>query len=126
MDKDQILNLGIGTEAAAKLEAKPVKIVSLDTQPHDFGGKNTDQLIVMVVHPDKPEPFQIYNVSYQKGNVIKTVGFSLYYDSKGQLLQGTAPAELMRTYKISNLGQLQGMSIPTVMSPKGFLSLKAY
>lgn len=126
MDKDQALNAGVGTETSVKLTAKPVKIVSLDVQAKDFQGKSADQLVVMCKHPDKPEPFQMYSVSYKKGQVIKTVGLTLYYDSKGQLMQGTGPAELLRLNNLATLRDLMDKEIPTEISSKGFLAFKAY
>lgn len=126
MEKDQILGLGIGTEESTKLEAKPCKVVSLDITQKEWSGKPSDQLVVMVKHPDKAEPFQLYNVAYQKGSSIKTVGFTLYYDSKGELMQGTAPAEVLKVYNLRCLKDLVGKDINTILSAKGFLALKAY
>lgn len=126
MDKDQALNAGIGTEVSTKLTAKPVKIVSLDVQPKTFSGKSSDQLVVMCKHPDKEEPFPMYNLSYKKGQSIKTVGLTLYYDSKGQLMQGTGPAELLRVNNLAALKDLLDKEIPTELSEKGFLAFKAY
>jgi hypothetical protein len=125
-DKDQKLNRGAGTEEAKKLDAKPIKVLSLDIESHDFNGKPSDQLIVMVKHPDKPEPFQLYNVSYQKGTSIKSVGFTLYYDSKGLLLKNTAPAEILRIFNLTILKDMIGKEFPTVVNAKGYLSIKAY
>lgn len=125
-NKDLKLSVGVGTEEGGKLEAKPVKVVGLDVQPHDFNGKSSDQLVVMVEHPDKPKPFQLYSVSYQKGNAIKSVGFTLYYDSEGKLLKGTAPAEVLRIFNLPNLKAMEGKEFPTVVNAKGFLALKAY
>lgn len=126
MDKDQALNAGVGTEVSQKLTAKPVKIVSVDITTKDFSGKPSDQLVVMCRHPDKPEPFQMYNVSYKKGQVIKTVGLTLYWDSKGQIMQGTGPAELLRLNNVAKLKDLEDKEIPTEVSSKGFLAFKAY
>ena len=127
MEENQKLNIGIGSEKSASLEAKPVAIVGLDITQKEFAGKQTDQLVVMVKHPDKEEPFQMYSVAYQKGSSIKTVGFTLYYDSKGQLLQNTAPAELLRIYNVKVLNELVGKTIPTVLQlNKSYLALKAY
>lgn len=126
MEKTQVLSIGVGTETSQKLEAKPCKVVSLDVASKEWSGKSTDQLVVMVKHPDKAEPFQLFNVSYQKGQSIKTVGFTIYYDSKGEIMQGTAPAEIIKTYNLRSLGELIGKDVNTVMSSKGFLALKAY
>jgi hypothetical protein len=127
MEKDQKLNIGVGTEEGwQKLEAKPVKVISIDIQSHDFNGKPVDQLIVMAKHPDKPEPFQIYNVSYLKGTSIKSVGFTIYYDSTGKLLKGTAPAEILRVFNLPNIASIVGKDFPTMVNQKGYLSIKAY
>ena len=127
MDNNQKLEIGVGTEdGGQKLEAKPVKVISLDVTAHTFNSKPSDQLVVMVKHPDKPEPFQIYNVNYQKGNSIKTVGFTLYYDSTGKLLKNTAPAEMLRVFNVTMLKDLIGKELPTVINTKGYLSIKAY
>lgn len=127
MENNQKLNIGVGNEdGGQKLEAKNVKVVSLDITSHTFNGKPSDQLVVMVKHPDKPEPFQIYNVSYQKGTSIKAVGFTLYYDSTGKLLKNTAPAEVLRIFNLGTLSDMIGKELPTVINSKGFLSIKAY
>lgn len=126
MEANQKLNVGVGTEEHVKLEAKPVKVMSLDIISKEFAGKPTDQLIMMVKHPDKEDQFPIYNVCYQKGNSIKTVGFTLYYDSTGKLLKGTAAAEILRIYGCKTLLELQGRELQTVIGAKGFLAIKAY
>ena len=120
------LDTPIGTEEAVKLEPKPVKVTSIEVEQHKFGDREADQLVVMVKHPDKQEPFQIYNVSYQKGKIIKTVGFTIYYDSTGKILKGTAIAELLRTMNCDTIRKLIGKEIQTVMSEKNYLALKAY
>lgn len=127
MEKDQKLNTEVGTEeGGVKLEAKPVKVISLDIAPQEFNGKPSEQLIVMVKHPDKPEPFQIYSVSYLKGTAIKSVGFTIYYDSQGKLLKGTAIAEVLRLYNLKTIKDLLNKDLQTVMNTKGYLSVKAY
>ena len=127
MEENQKLNIGVGTEdGQQKLEAKNVRIVSLKVEEKQWNGKPSDQLVVMVKHPDKPEAFQIYNISYQKANSIKTVGFTVYYDSTGKLLKGTAPAEMLRLLNCSKLSELIGKEVPTVVSSKGWLAIKAY
>lgn len=127
MDNDQKLNIGVGTEdGGQKLEAKNIKVISLDITEHTFNAKPSDQLVVMVKHPDKPESFQLYNVSYQKGTSIKAVGFTLYYDSTGKLLKNTAPAELLRVFNLASLKDMIGKEFPTVINAKGYLSIKAY
>lgn len=120
------LNIGVGTEEAAKMDARPVKVISLDIVQKEFGGKQTDQLMVMIKHPAKQEPISLYSVSYQKGNSIKHVGWTLYYDSTGSLLKGTAPAEVLRLFNLKTLSEMIGKDFPTTINAKGYLSLKAY
>ena len=126
MEKDKVLDLGVGTKESVKLEAKPVKVISLDVTQKDFSGKTTDQLVIMVKHPDKEDIFQMYNVSYLKGSAIKTVGLSIYYDSDGQISKGTAVAELLRTNGKTSVKQLLNADLPTMISAKGFLAFKCY
>lgn len=126
MDNDQKLSIGAGTEEGSKLNAKPIKVISVNIEPHDFNGKPSDQLVVMVKHPDKPEPFQMYNITYQKGTTLKSVGFTIYYDSKGLLLKGTAPAEILRIFNLPNLKAMVDKEFPTIINAKGFLTIKAY
>lgn len=127
MDDNSKLDIGVGTEeGSTKLPAKPVKVVSLTIAKKEFAGKETDQLHLMVKHPDKEEPFPLYGVSYQKGSSIKSVGFTLYYDSQGKLLKSTAPAEVLRIYNLASLRDMLNKEFPTVINAKGYLALKAY
>lgn len=125
--KSQRLSVGVGTEEGGqKLEPKSVKCVSIDMTQKTWNNVLTDTLLVMVKHPDKQEPFPMYNVAYQKGSSIKYVGWTIYYDSTGKLLKGTAPAEICRLFNLPNLSAMVGKEFPTITSPKGFLAIKAY
>lgn len=126
MDNKQALDVGVGDEEAVRLSAKPVEITSIDITQHTFADKPTDQLVVMAKHPDKQEPLQIFQIAYQKGSAIKSVGMSLYYDSKGKILKGTAVAELLKVTNSSTPRELIGKQVPTIATQKGFLAFKAY
>jgi len=126
MEANNKLNVGVGTKEPEKMEALPVTVKDVTIAPKEFGGKTVDTLIVMVKHPKKDEVFQMFNVAFLKGKTIKTVGFSITYDSDGQIMKGTAIAELLRFTWSKSLKELIGKTVPTITNEQGYLCLKAY
>lgn len=123
-NKNDLLNASLGTAEPPRLEPKEVTITSVDLENNDKF--KTLQLVLMVLHPDKTEPIQIYRLEYIKAKKVKDVGMTVYFDNEGKVLKTSGIGELMRITGATSLKDLVGKKIQTELNKEGFLILKAH
>lgn len=122
------LNTGIGTKEAAKLEAKPVIVVSVKVAlQKDKSGKDVGESAIFTCkHPDKSEPIELNSIKFEKDSKIKVTGSWYNLDSDGLITKQSALAYAMRFYNVTTLKQFENRPIQTALDDKGYLAIKAY
>lgn len=126
MEEQNKLNISVGNIEAEKLEAKPVKIVSVGFRTVQFGNKENEKVAFVVKHPDKEETIEVSAVKHEVNNNLKEQGVWFSTDKEGKIQKGSALAHLMKSWGVSQLNETIGKEVPTVMDSKGYLCFKAY
>jgi len=127
METQDKLSIEIGTaEGKTKLTPQTVKVIDVNTESVTFGDKTWDAIILMVKHPEAPEPIGLRKIKFEKEGKLKIVGLSLSLDKDAKISKVSALASLMNYYKAPTIKGLIGKDIQTALDDKGYLVVKAY
>jgi len=126
METQEKLKKGIGNIEIEKLEAKPVKIVSVDLRAVQFGNKENEKVVFEVKHPSKEETIEISSVKREVVNALKEQGIWFSTDKEGNIQKGSALAGLLKYWNAENLDAAVGKEVLTIVDSKGYLCFKAY
>ena len=129
LNKEDILDAGIGTIEIKKIEAKPVTVISLEIEEvksKDGSKSYGNKLVCMCKHPDKPEAIGISSVKYEKDNKINVSALWVNKDSEGNIQKGSALATFLEKAQAANIKALQGKVLEASTDEKGYLCFKAY
>jgi hypothetical protein len=130
MNTEDIMNKKKGTIESKKLEAKPIKIVSVRIQEKTKDGKEMKSPLVHLEckHPDKEELISLTKVKLLRSEKVITVGMWVSLDSESNFQKGSAVTELLDFLKCETFKEVEGKDIDTVMESETsqFLCLKAY
>lgn len=126
MENQEKLKKGIGNIESEKLEAKPVKIISVGLREVDFGDKKSDKVVFSIKHPDKEETIEISSVKHEVNNNLKETGTWFSTDKEDNIQKGSAIANLLKYWNVSSLEESVGNEVKTIIDSKGYLCFKAY
>jgi len=130
METQEILNKKVGTKEFKKLEAKPVKIVSVKILEKSKDGNVMKSPLVLFEckHPDQDDLISISKLKYVKGENIITSGFWVNLDSDGNIQKSSALDVILNFLKCSVLNDTIGREVNTSIesAESGYLCLKAY
>ena len=124
MEKQEILEMEIGTKEQTALEPARVKIVDVEVQ--EVGEKKNQKLVCIVKHPGKEEAISISSVKYEKAGKLQVTGLWLNVDEDKKIRKGSALAILLNYLLADNPKQLEGKEIDTALDEKGYLTFKVY
>lgn len=126
MENQEKLNKPIGNIEVEKLEAKPVKIVSVLLRTVQFGTKENEKVVFVVKHPDKEETIEISSLKHEVNNNLKESGIWYSTDKESNIQKGSALASLLKYWNVSSPNASVGKEVSTMIDSKGYLTFRAY
>jgi len=128
METNEKLNAEIGNIEKKSLEAKPVKILSVDIreQTNKEGKVVGDKVICLSLHPDREDPIEISTLAYLKNKSVKTSGLWFNVDEENNIAKDSALGGFLIFCGASTISQLKDKDIDTELDDAGYLCFKAY
>ena len=124
MEKQNELEIEIGTEEVTKLKPETVRVTDVKVEP--VGTKGGRKVVCICKHPQKEEPIKISAVKYEHNGKLESVGLWVNLDSDKKLKKNSALVHLLNTVGCNNIAGLLDKNIPTTEDESGYLTFKAY
>lgn len=123
---EEQIDLKIGNTESITLQAKPVKVISIEIRKVEIKGKQNEKLVAICKHPDREETIEISQVKYENKGKLVISGLWISKDKQGLLIKNSALAILLRSAGCTSTGELMNQSMSTIQDEKGYLTFKAY
>ena len=120
-------NLEVGLPENSGIESKPVKVISSEIRKIKIDDKKSaDKVVLICEHPDISELLPLSSVCFSKNGKLKIEGLWFNIDRANQISKYSALSILLDFFKVKNIKELNGRTLPTVSGANGFLVIKAY
>ena len=123
MDNEE-LHTKIGNEEAIKL--KPLVVIVKEVKLEEVGTKKAKKLICSAQHPEADSLIKISSIKWENKGKLEVSGLWYNLDSKKLIRKGSALATFLNSMGVSEIAELVGKSINTVLDDKGYLAFKGY
>jgi len=132
MEAIELMNKEVGTQEQKKLEAKTVKIASINILSKTKEGKDmkTPLAQMVCIHPDKKQDdlIHISKVKFLKGEKVITAGFWVQLDDEENIQKGSSLNILLDFLNKKTLKEIEGCDVETCFESEdsSYLCIKAY
>lgn len=121
----------IGTEEIEKLKPKQVRIEEAEVKPIETKKGKKAKIVAKIVkcrckHPDREERIEISSVRVERNGKLEEAALWVNKDSKGMIQKGCPLALFLQRVGATNINELTGKEVETMIDDKGYLCFKGY